>query len=269
MDDHLPPAPVRRRWRARALLALALAASAFGGGLASSLLADGDPPGTTPIAAVARTSDGSDLPSVIAAAMDSVVAVKVTSTRAMGPFGQPARVDGQGSGVIVGTDLVVTNAHVVEGATEVTVVFGDGEQAPATVLGADAAHDVAVLSTRTGDRPAIRMGSSTGLALGQEVVALGYPLGLGATATSGIVSGLDRSIDVSDPAGGAEHLEGMLQTDAAINAGNSGGPLVDASGRLVGINTASASASVAENIGFAIAIDQALPIIRDLAGTPL
>jgi len=98
------------------------------------------------------------------------------------------------------------------------------------------------------------------------VVALGYPLGLGATATAGIVSGLDRTIDVNDGMS-VEHLEGLLQTDAAINPGNSGGPLIDAQGRLVGINTAGASASSAENIGFAVAIDSVASPIAEAVST--
>ena len=262
-------APARRRSRVvGVLLGVALTASVVEGGILVKVASDeGTASERTPVASVLQaTTGGGNLSAVIAEAMDSVVAVKVSSTQPS-PFGGVMQVQGQGSGVIVGSDLVVTNAHVVDGATQVTVTFGDGEQAPATVLGTDATHDLAVLSTSTGDRPVVQIGSSGDLALGQEVVALGYPLGLGATATAGIVSGLDRTIDVAGGTGGSEHLEGLLQTDAAINPGNSGGPLIDAAGRLVGINTASASASAAENIGFAIAIDGALPIIRDLART--
>ena len=262
-------APARRRSRVvGVLLGVALTASVVEGGILVKVASDeGTATERTPVASVLQATTGGGNPSaVIAEAMDSVVAVKVSSTQP-GPFGGVMQVEGQGSGVIVGSDLVVTNAHVVDGAEQVTVTFGDGEQAPATVLGTDATHDLAVLSTSTGDRPVVQIGSSGDLALGQEVVALGYPLGLGATATAGIVSGLDRTIDVAGGTGGSEHLEGLLQTDAAINPGNSGGPLIDAAGRLVGINTASASASAAENIGFAIAIDGALPIIQDLART--
>jgi putative serine protease PepD len=196
--------------------------------------------------------------------MRSVVAVRVTSTQ-IGPFGQTVQAQGLGSGVIVRSDLILTNAHVVDGASDVNVRFSDGASTSATVLGLDPTHDIAVVSASTGDRPAMPIGSSGDLTLGQEVVALGYPLGLGATATAGIVSGIDRTIDVSGANGGSEHLEGVLQTDAAINPGNSGGPLIDTAGRLVGINTAGASAAAAENIGFAIAIDGALPIVESLA----
>jgi putative serine protease PepD len=248
-----------------ALLAVALTASAVEGAVLGKVLTDeasGAEP--SPIASVATAGDAADLSAMIAEAMRSVVAVRITTTQ-VGPFGQPVQAQGLGSGVILGSDVIVTNAHVVDGATAVDVRFSDGASASATVVGADAMRDIAVLSASTGDRPAMPIGSSGDLALGREVVALGYPLGLGATATAGIVSGLDRTIDVSSANGGSEHLEGVLQTDAAINPGNSGGPLIDTAGRLVGINTAGASASAAENIGFAIAIDGALPIIRGLA----
>lgn len=268
-----PPAPpvtstAPRRRLVPALLALALTASAVEGGVLARLALDRGAEPVTPVATVARaTTQGTDLADVIAQAMPSVVAVKVVATRP-GFFGT-MRVEGQGSGVIVRRDLVVTNAHVVENAVSVSVVFDGGAGAEARVLGTDPVHDLAVLSVPTDDRPAIPIGSSSQLRLGQTVIALGYPLGLGATATAGIVSGLDRTVDLANGAGGVEHLQGLLQTDAAINPGNSGAPLIDASGRLVGINTAGASASAAENIGFAIAIDEALPVLRDLAGTSL
>jgi putative serine protease PepD len=292
MDESLPPAPAprtdpaspgagsgapnaggadprpahrrRRRW-VPALLAVALTASAVEGAVLAKVVSDeAANPEAAPVASVATTGDAADLSSVIAEAMRSVVAVRVTSTQ-IGPFGQTVQAQGLGSGVIVRSDLILTNAHVVDGASDVSVRFSDGASASATVLGLDPTHDIAVVSASTGDRPAMPIGSSGDLTLGQEVVALGYPLGLGATATAGIVSGIDRTIDVSGANGGSEHLEGVLQTDAAINPGNSGGPLIDTAGRLVGINTAGASAAAAENIGFAIAIDGALPIVESLA----
>jgi S1-C subfamily serine protease len=134
----------------------------------------------------------------------------------------------------------------------------------AAVIGSDAAHDLAILKVDSRGLNAISIGNSEELKLGDEVVALGYPLGLGTTATRGIVSGLDRTIAVGDRPYGANELSGLLQTDAAINPGNSGGALLDSGGRLVGVNSAAASASAAENIGFAVAIDEALPIIQNL-----
>jgi serine protease Do len=214
---------------------------------------------------VVATSSSQDLTYVISTALRSVLSIQASSTR-YDPFGGTSEVTGEASGVILAEGLVITNHHVIANATEITVTFEDGETAEASVLGSDADLDLAVLSVPTGDRPAIEVGTSSSLQLGETVVALGYPLGLGITATAGIVSGLDRSIDVTGP-NGVEHLDGLLQTDAAINSGNSGGPLIDSSGALVGINTAGASAASAENIGFAIAIDRALPLIREVAGT--
>lgn len=267
----------RRRWLALGL-ALSLSAAAVEGGL---LLRQGSEQGSTGSVAtssqdsatvgssteVAATANTEDLSDVIAAATESVVSIETTSTQT-NIFGGSIETEGEASGVIVADNLIVTNLHVVENATEITVTFADGESVQASVLGADETHDLAVLSAETGNRPAIEIGSSSDLELGDTVVALGYPLGLGITATAGVVSGLDRSIDVSSTTG-VEHLEGLLQTDAAINSGNSGGPLIDSDGRLVGINTAAASAASAENIGFAIAIDEALPVIEELAGISL
>ena len=234
-------APRRRGRVVPALLAMFITASLVEAGALIRSSSEAADDVTSPIASVLQSTkaDGyTDLTAVIAGAMDSVVAVKTASTQP-GPFGNSMRVESQGSGVIVGDGLVVTNAHVIEGAEEVTVSFGDATNSTAaTVLGTDATHDLAVLSVPTGDHPAIAIGASSELELGQTVVALGYPLGLGATATAGIVSGLDRTIDVAGSSGAIEHLVGLLQTDAAINPGNSGGPLLDASGRLVGINTA-------------------------------
>jgi S1-C subfamily serine protease len=255
----------RRRGRVvPALLALALTVSAVETVyLVSGASGTGDDTGAETAGSVLRSGAAvQDLTTVVGNVMNSVVAVEVT-VQQMTPFGV-TEAQGLGSGVIVRSDLIVTNAHVVEGATQVTVVFDDGVQASGTVLGIDTARDLAVVSAETGDRPAVEIGSSADLELGSSVIALGYPLGLGATVTTGIVSGLDRTIDVARGDGTVEHLEGLLQTDAAINPGNSGGPLVDTEGRLVGINTAGSSA--AENVGFAIAIDGAMPIIEDLAG---
>jgi S1-C subfamily serine protease len=272
-----PRAPRPRRWLGVLAAALTAAALVEGGVIvgqvtsepeAGNAIASTAASGTTVEATSA--ADSTALPDVIATAMDSVVAVRSVTT-VTDPFGRSASRESLGSGVIVADGIVVTNAHVVEGASEVTVSFGDeGAEVAAVVLGTDESHDLAVLSVDTGDHPAISIGSSSGLELGDTVVALGYPLGLGSTATAGIVSGLNRTIDVSNGSPlDVTHLEGLLQTDAAINPGNSGGPLIDASGRLVGINTAGASASSAENIGFAIAVDQALPIVEQLAGSSL
>jgi len=177
--------------------------------------------------------------------------------------------NGEGSGVVVDRGgIIVTNNHVVEGATTISVSFNDGrhsEALSATVVGTAPERDLAVLRVEATDLVPIRIARSAALRLGDDVIALGFPLGLGGpTVTRGIVSGLDRTIE---PENGTR-LEGLLQTDAAINPGNSGGALVDRAGRLVGINTAAAIGGSAENIGFAIAIDGALPVLDEIRSEP-
>jgi S1-C subfamily serine protease len=262
-----PPEPERRmsspRRSSRVLLAALLAAAiGFAGGRLTTADATAISPEIDSTEASTPASSGqTPLPGMIDAAMDSIVSVE---TVAYGGFGQ--QVSGQGSGVVIRDDgVILTNAHVIEGASGIQVTTaGGGETLDAAVIGSDAAHDIAILKVDSRGLNAISLGSSEGLKLGDEVVALGYPLGLGTTATRGIVSGLDRTIAVGDGPYGANELSGLLQTDAAINPGNSGGALLDSGGRLVGINTAAASAAAAENIGFAVAIDEALPIIQDL-----
>ncbi len=169
--------------------------------------------------------------------------------------------EGEGSGVVLDRrGIIVTNNHVVEGTTEVTVVFNDQlhpRPLAGTVIGTDPERDLAVIRVEADDLVPLELARSSSLRLGDAVIAIGFPLGLGGpTVTTGIVSGLERTI-----AGRNGKLTGLLQTDAAINPGNSGGPLVDLSGRLVGINTAGVRLADAENVSFAIAIDGALPVI--------
>ena len=173
---------------------------------------------------------------------------------------------GEGSGVVIARNgLVVTNNHVVEGTTRVNVHFNDDRHTRplrGTVVGTAPEQDLAVVRVQADDLVPLERGRSSALRLGDPVIALGFPLDLGGpTVTSGIVSGLDRTIETR-----SAKLTGLLQTDAAINPGNSGGPLVDRFGRLVGINTAGVRLPEAENVGFAIAIDRALPIIERLRG---
>ena len=170
--------------------------------------------------------------------------------------------EGDGSGVVLDrAGIIVTNNHVIEGTTSVTVVFNDERHTkplPGTVIGTSPERDLAVIRVAANDLIPLALARSSSLRLGDAVFAVGFPLGLGGpSVTSGIVSGLDRTID-----GRNGKLTGLLQTDAAINPGNSGGALVDRLGRLVGINTAGVRLAEAENVGFAIAIDGALPVIE-------
>jgi S1-C subfamily serine protease len=157
---------------------------------------------------------------------------------------------------------VLTNAHVVRGASSITVSLQNGASLEGDVVGAIRAADVALVQIDPGNQrlSPVRLGSSDALRVGDDVVAVGNALNLGEapTVTSGIVSATDRSVPAQD----GVTLRDLVQTDAAINPGNSGGPLVDASGAVIGVNTAIAQG--AENIGFAIAIDAVKPLIEDI-----
>jgi len=180
--------------------------------------------------------------------------------------------EGSGSGIILTADgTILTNNHVVELAGDggsLSVSFNDGTTADATVLGTDPLTDTAVIKAEgvSGLTPAT-IGESGSLAVGQEVVAIGSPYGLDATVTSGIVSALDRPVNVGNDGQGNATTYPAIQTDAAINPGNSGGALVDLSGRVVGINSSILSnATEGEagsiGLGFAIPIDEVVPLIQ-------
>jgi S1-C subfamily serine protease len=206
---------------------------------------------------------------VVERVLPSVVNVRVTAITQDGFGLRQGR--GEGSGVVIdGAGIIVTNNHVVENATDVTVVFNDGvhDKMAGTVVDTVPDRDLAIVRVDADDLDPIEIGVSQELRPGDGVVALGYPLGLGGfTVTQGIVSATSRTITVPT-AGGTRTLQGLLQTDAAINPGNSGGALIDLNGRLVGINSAAAQAGAAENIGFAIAIDSALPVINEILTQP-
>jgi S1-C subfamily serine protease len=178
--------------------------------------------------------------------------------------------EGEGSGVVIDRrGVIVTNNHVVRGARTLTISFNDGlhtQPIKGDVIGTAEERDLAIIRVRRNDLIPVRLGRSSRLRLGDGVLAIGFPLDLGGgpTVTQGIVSGLDRTVH----ADGGPDLEGLLQTDAAINPGNSGGALVDSAGRLVGIPTVAASAGSAENVGFAIAIDEARPVIDEIRSKP-
>jgi serine protease Do len=150
---------------------------------------------------------------------------------------------------------------VVDGANTIQVQLANGDLVPAKSKGVDASHDLAVITINRKNLPSAVLGDSDALSVGDPVIAVGNALNLGISVTSGIISAIDR--DVPEPNNNT--LYGALQTDAAINPGNSGGPLVNARGQVIGINTAIAPPSDASNVGFAIAISAAKPIIADLA----
>ena len=197
---------------------------------------------------------------------DSVVSIETTVSFRRGPF--EAEANGAGTGVVLDDGYIVTNAHVVDGASEVEVtVPGTGATIVAEIVGTDPANDIAVLHVddTSGLVPA-SLGSSEQAAVGDSVVAIGNALALegGLTVTQGIVSALDRSVETEEGT-----LDDLIQTDAAISSGNSGGPLVNDHGEVIGINSAVATSGggvSASNIGFAISIDTALEVAAELIG---
>jgi S1-C subfamily serine protease len=172
---------------------------------------------------------------------------------------------GTGSGFIWDeAGHVVTNFHVIQGASEATVKLADGRDYQAALIGASPAHDIAVLKIGVGFNrpPAVPVGTSANLKVGQKVFAIGNPFGLDWTLTTGIVSALDRSLPGES---GGPTIEHLIQTDAAINPGNSGGPLLDSAGRLIGINTAIYSPSGASaGIGFSVPVDTVIRVVPQL-----
>ncbi|MDV6343335.1 trypsin-like peptidase domain-containing protein [Nitrosomonas sp. Is37] len=172
---------------------------------------------------------------------------------------------GTGSGFIWDdAGHVVTNFHVIEGASEATIKLADGRDYKAALVGVSPAHDIAVLRIGIGFKrpPPVPIGTSHDLKVGQKVFAIGNPFGLDWTLTTGIVSALDRSLTSESGAAPIQHL---IQTDAAINPGNSGGPLLDSAGRLIGINTAIYSPSGASvGIGFAVPVDTLMRVVPQI-----
>ncbi|GAA0226227.1 hypothetical protein GCM10009527_023330 [Actinomadura nitritigenes] len=261
-------------WTARqkvaALIAgAALAVGAGGAGAAVAMaFADHDTVYSSPVAVSGASSKASTTAQVAAAVQPSVVSISSQSQTG----------ESEGSGVILRSDgVIMTNAHVVSDGGRLSVKFSDGRTAQATLLGADTANDIAVIKAQgvSGLKPAT-LGDSSRLAVGDTVLAVGNPLGLSGSVTSGIVSALGRQVQEGDSGGGQQNLppglqgqlsqqqqaviENAIQTDAAINPGNSGGALVNSAGQVIGVNTAiatSGSSSGNIGVGFAIPIDQA------------
>jgi putative serine protease PepD len=257
-----PPAPAPRRVAlSRAVVTGLLAtvlAGVIGGAIGTALVQDDNPPGSSQTAAppprLPRSSSGpvrggsGDLSDVAARILPSVVSVQVRQ----GFSG------GTGSGFVIDrTGHILTNNHVVASGGTVKVVLQSGRRIPATIVGRDATTDLAVLKVANpaGLEP-LNLGRSADAAVGDPVLAVGSPLGLSGTVTSGIVSALNREVRLGSERGTA------LQTDAAINPGNSGGPLVNARGEVIGVNTAIATlgSQGSIGIGFAIPIDRAAQV---------
>jgi S1-C subfamily serine protease len=203
-----------------------------------------------------------DLPAIVAAAKESVVTItsEGTSIDRFSPFGQPTT--GIGSGIVLTANgYILTNRHVVEGSSSLSVALWDGHTYDATIVQQSTSKDLALIKIDASGLTAARIGDSKAVAVGQTAIAIGSPLGTYTeTVTKGIVSGLGRTVTVTDDTTRRQvTMTGLIQTDAAINPGNSGGPLLDGSGAVIGINTAVSTS--AEGLGFAIPIADATSLI--------
>ena len=238
---------------------------------------------STDSSAQATSSGTGTVKEVAANAMPSLVTISTMSVEEMQSFfggTQQYEVEGAGTGVIVGQNdselLIATNNHVVEGAQSLSVGFIDETSVEGQIKGSDADNDLAVVSVSLSDIPEDTMsqikiatlGNSDELELGDQVVAIGNALGYGQSVTSGYVSALNRDLTLTDNAGNTITSTGLIQTDAPINSGNSGGALLNMKGELVGINEAksstTASGTTVDGIGFAIPISKAEPILEEL-----
>ena len=275
-----PPRPRRPTRRTLAAGGAIAAAALVGGGvgaLAASGLA-GEPTATTTVVqtsaatadATPAAADGEDLSvsEVYRAVADGVVEITVAgggSTGVPSPFGdETPQTRAQGSGFVYDDEgRIVTNHHVVENAASIEVTLADGSSYDARLLGSDPSTDLAVLQI---DAPVdklqpLELGDSDALAVGEQVVAIGSPFGLDATVTSGIVSAVDRRITAPD----GFAIENAIQTDAAINHGNSGGPLLDSGARVVGVNSQIESETGGNvGIGFAVPSNTVRSVVEDI-----
>ena len=209
--------------------------------------------------------DSSEIVSIAELATQTIVQIQVGSLDENGDFYSI----GGGSGVVISDEgLIITNHHVIEGVDEVRAIFEDGRLYEAVVIGSDKLTDVGLIQISSSNLVPINIGNSDSLVVGDLAVAIGHPLTLGAapTVTTGVVSALQRRLDVGNELdGSAVTLFGLIQTDAPITRGSSGGALINNNGELIGITTAIATADVgAEGLGFAVPIKMALNVVEDL-----
>ena len=209
--------------------------------------------------------DSTEVVSIAELATKTIVQVQVGTLSEDGEFLSA----GGGSGVVITDEgLIMTNHHVIDNSTEVRVIFEDGRLYEATIIGSDKLTDIGLIKISAADLVPISIGNSDKMLVGDLAVAIGHPLTLGAapTVTTGIVSALERRLDVGgDTMGSAVTLFGLIQTDAPITRGSSGGALINKNGELIGITTAIATADVgAEGLGFAVPVNLALNIAEDL-----
>jgi putative serine protease PepD len=249
------------------LLPLALVVAAVGGGVVGAgVMAAVEDDGTTATATVTgrevadRSQASTPLASLYKEISPSVVEISVEA-QGDSPFGTPQ--GGTGTGWMYDATHIVTNQHVIDGTNEVTIRFEDGREVQARVVGSDPSTDVALLEIdESADAPAVlERGSTESLEVGDPVVAIGSPFGLEGSLTTGVVSGLGRTIQAPD----GFTIDDVVQTDAALNPGNSGGPLLDLNGRVVGMNAQIASQSGSNSgIGYAIPIETVQSVVDQL-----
>ena len=262
----------KRRNAAFALIIVAMMITStclgfVGGVVANKFLATNKADGVTsteiPVASTSTDSSGKmDVSSVVKAVQSSVVSIECQSESEANrySFGESATTTYAGSGVIITSDgYIATNNHVVEGASKITVTTADSKSYTAKLVGRDEQTDIAVLKIEATGLKNATLGKSSSLEVGDEVVAIGNPLGeLSGTVTNGIVSALNREVTIEN------ETMSLIQTNASINAGNSGGGLFDKNGLLVGIVNAKASGENVEGLGFAIPIDTAKEVIEQI-----
>ncbi|CAN5885340.1 hypothetical protein BH23ACT12_BH23ACT12_01790 [soil metagenome] len=261
LPAHTPPvAPERPRMPSLKPVLLPFISALLGAvvGVAATLSFLGSRPQTVARVTanpVSTTGAGmSGVAEVAAKVIPSVVQVDIAQRSRLGTR------RGTGSGVIYSADgLIITNKHVVEGGSGFQVTMSNGDRLPATLVGTGE-EDIAVLKVDKSGLAAASFGTNASIRVGDVAVAVGSPYGLDGTVTAGVISALDRDIDVSPN----ETLNDLLQTDAPINPGNSGGALVNAAGEVIGINTATVDG--AGSLGFAISVDAALREVRRIVG---
>src|SRR6516225_2729022 len=272
-------------WLVAALM-LTLGSMAGGAFVGASMVHAGHAPEAALAAAAPPVREAINMPATFAPVVKSVLpaVVNISSTKVIhtsaspedNPFGgfgdlfpgfrmpnmpdRPMRQQGEGSGVIVSSDgYIVTNNHVVDGSTELTVSMGDKREMKARVIGTDDKTDIALIKVDAKDLPHVGLGDSSKVEVGDIALAMGNPFGLGQTVTMGIISATGRG------GLGIEDYEDFIQTDASINPGNSGGALVNTRGELIGINTAILSKSGGnQGVGFAVPVDLVRHVMTQL-----
>jgi putative serine protease PepD len=256
------------RLRRGGALVVVLAAFAGGGALGAALTGGAPSTVTDTVAAgrpVALRAGGLSVNQIYTRVSAGVVTLDVT-TAVTDPWGRTRTSKAEGSGFVVDAQGdVVTNAHVVEGATSIVVVFKNGATAAARVVGSDLSTDIAVVRVASAPTRLVPLafGNSAKLKVGDPVVAIGSPFGFAQTVTTGVISAVGRTIEA--PSGGT--IAHAVQTDAAINSGNSGGPLLDANAKVIGVNAQIASQSGgSDGVGFAIASTTARAAVAAILG---